>query len=238
MFIPLHDANPIAHIGRPFVTWGLIAFTTAVFVVFQSGTVLPDSVIQAANLGFGYIPSVVNDIAELPPGYTRVPEDLTLLTYQFLHISWWHLGSNMLFLFVFGDNVEDAMGHARFLVFYLVSGASGAWLHGFVLPDSQAPLIGASGAVAGVVVAYLMLHPRVKIWVLALGRVPLRLPALWVLGFWVGLQVVNALIATTPDVAWWAHVGGMLAGGVLILVLRRRGVALFDRTLGTALPPS
>lgn len=238
MFIPLHDANPIEHIGRPFVTWGLIAATVLFFAVFQSGTVLPEEVFQAANLGLGYIPSVVNDIAELPPGYAIVPEDLTLITYQFLHVSWWHLGSNMLFLFVFGDNVEDAMGHWRFLVFYLVCGAAGAWLHGFVLPDSQAPLIGASGAVAGVVAAYLMLHPRVKIWVLALGRIPLRLPALWVLGFWAGLQFFNAFAHETPEVAWWAHVGGLLAGAALILVLRRRGVYLFDRNLDPIPDPS
>lgn len=229
MFIPLFDSNPVAHVRRPYVTWGLIAFTSLFFALVQSGAVMPDHVVTAANLGLGFIPSVVYDVAELPPGYVLVPEDATYLTYMFLHISWWHLVSNMLFLFVFGDNVEDAMGHLRYLVFYLLCGAAAAWLHGFIMPASQNPLIGASGAVSGVAIAYLVLHPRVKMWVLALGRIPLRLPAYLVIGLWAGTQVFNALLSADGTIAWWAHLGGMLAGAPLIVLMRRRGVMLFDR---------
>ena len=231
MLVPLHDTNPLTHIRRPVVTWALLAANVLIFAVFQSGALLPDSVFQAANLGFGFIPSVVNDIVELEPRFIVVPEDWTYLTYMFLHVSWWHLGSNMLFLWVFGDNVEDAMGHVRFLAFYLACGVAGAWVHGFVLADSQAPLIGASAAVAGVAVAYLMLHPHVRMWVLVLGRIPWRLPAWIVLGLWVGSQLVSLVWSGDNAIAWWAHLGGMLAGALLVLVLRRRGVALFDRGL-------
>jgi hypothetical protein len=135
--------------------------------------VLQSDFVNAAVLGLGFIPSVVNDIAELPPSLVLVPEDATYVTYSFLHGGLLHLGSNMLFLWVFGDNVEDAMGHIRFLIFYFACAAAGAFAHALLLPASENPLIGASGAVAGVVAAYLMLHPKVRVWVLVLGRIPL-----------------------------------------------------------------
>jgi hypothetical protein len=119
-----------------------------------------------------------------------VPEEATYITYAFLHGDIFHLGGNMLFLWVFGDNVEDALGHLRFLLFYLLCAAAGALMHGLLGPDSQVPLIGASGAVAGVVAAYLMLHPRVKVWILAFGRIPLRIPAYIALGLWILFQLV------------------------------------------------
>ena len=111
-----------------------------------------------------------------------MPEGYTLLTYMFLHGDIFHLSSNMLFLWVFGDNVEDAMGHIKFLVFYLICGVAGGLAHAFMLPASKLPLIGASGAVAGVIAAYLILHPRVLVWVLAFRFIPLRISAAWVLG--------------------------------------------------------
>ena len=113
------------------------------------------------------VSNVVNQIAV-------VPETLTYVTYSFLHGDIFHLGGNMLFLWVFGDNIEDALGHVKFLVFYLLCAAAGALFHGLLAPLSQVPLIGASGAIAGVVTAYLILHPRVKIWILAFARIPLR----------------------------------------------------------------
>ena len=100
-----------------------------------------------------------------------------------------------------------------------------------MLPNSRLPLIGASGAVAGVIAAYLILHPRVRVWVLAFRFIPLRISAAWVLGVWVVTQLVMIAIAPSDQVAWWAHVGGMVAGAVLVLVLRRPGVPLFDRSL-------
>src|SRR5690606_34643361 len=156
-------------------------------------------------------------------------QNATYLTYAFLHGDIFHLGGNMLFLWVFGDNVEDALGHFRFLVFYLLCAVSGAVLHAMIAPASQAPLIGASGAIAGVVAAYLILHPRVKIWVLAFARIPLRLPAYVVIVLWIGFQFLMLAGAGGEDeISWACHVGGILAGMVLVLLLRRRDVPLFD----------
>lgn len=229
MFIPLHDHNPIKHLHRQYVTWGLIVANVAVFVLVQGAGQAETS--QGVALAFGMIPALVTDVAELAPGLAVLPDEMTLVTYAFLHGNWIHLLGNMLFLWVFGDNVEDAMGHFRFLVFYLLCAAAAAMAHVVMTPTSEAPLIGASGAVAGVVAAYLMLHPRVKIWVLALGRIPLRLPAFWLLGAWGALQFFNALVNVDDQVAWWAHVGGLCAGALLIIVMRRVNVPLFDRGL-------
>ena len=158
-----------------------------------------------------------------------VPEGATLLTYTFFHADFLHLASNMLFLWVFGDNIEDAVGHLRFLVFYLACGAVAGLVHAWMLPNAWVPLIGASGAVAGIIAAYLVLHPRVRVWVLAFRVIPLQITALWVLGVWAGTQIFMLLFARGDQVAWWAHIGGMAAGAALIVVLRRPGVLLLDR---------
>lgn len=226
MFIPLHDANSLRYIKLQYVTFGLIVANVLVFLLvnFQS-----EDFVQAAVFGLGYIPSVVFDTVELPPNFALVPEDLTYLTYSFLHGDIFHLGGNMLFLWVFGDNVEDALGHFRYLVFYFLCAAAGALVHGLAVPDSQTPLIGASGAIAGIVAAYLMLHPRVKVWVLAFGRIPLRIPAWFALAAWVALQFGMFLWGGEEQISFAAHVGGIVAGALLILVMRRRGVPLFDQ---------
>ena len=150
-----------------------------------------------------------------------VPEDLTYVSYAFLHADIFHLGGNMLFLWVFGDNVEDALGHLHFLIFYLLCAIAGALLHGMIAPDSQVPLIGASGAIAGVVAAYLILHPRVKIWILAFGRIPLRIPAYITLALWILFQFVMFAVAGDDQISWACHIGGIIAGAVLVLFLRQ-----------------
>ena len=229
MFIPLTDANPLRHLRFPYVTYTLVALNIAIFLFLQSGMFLPED--NAIPLVFGVTPAVLAGSAVLDPQLAVVPGSVTLLTYMFLHGGWMHLGSNMLFLWTFGDNIEDAMGRARYLLFYLLCGVAGGLVHAAMFPNSDAPLIGASGAVAGIVAAYLLLHPRIRIWVLFLGRIPLRITAAWALGGWVVLQFVNALFLHDDHVAWWAHIGGILAGAVLIVVLRRPGVPLLDRGL-------
>lgn len=230
MFIPIHDANSLRYIRRQYVTLGLIAINVLTWMLTSLAS---EQVVEAAVIGFGYIPSTVFNFAERPDEWVLVPDDLTYITYAFLHGDIWHLAGNMLFLWVFGDNVEDALGHVRFLIFYLACAAAGALAHGLAGPYSQAPLIGASGAVAGVVTAYLMLHPRVKVWVLALGRIPLRLPAWILLALWISFQLFMMVMAEDGEISWAAHVGGILAGAVLVLVMRRRGVPLFDRNIVT-----
>jgi membrane associated rhomboid family serine protease len=236
MFLPLYDINPLRHLARPYVNYGLIAVTVLVF--FLTGGIDEAAVTEAA-ISLGLIPSVVNQMQVLPPELVWVPIEATYVTYAFLHANLLHLGGNMLFLWVFGDNVEDAVGHGRYLLFYLVCAAGGGLAHALVNPESAIPLIGASGAVAGIVGAYFVLHPRVKLWVLVLGRIPLKLSAGWVLGAWALFQVFNVLVAVPGEdnIAWWAHVGGLVAGAVLILAVRRHGVPLFDRAL-PAPPPA
>jgi membrane associated rhomboid family serine protease len=137
----------------------------------------------------------------------------------------------MLFLWVFGDNVEDALGHFRYLVFYLACAIGGALFHGMVAPDSQAPLIGASGAIAGVVVAYLILYPRVKIWILAFARIPLRIPAYIPLALWILLQFTMFALGGEDQISWACHVGGIISGAVLVFLLRRRNAPLTDEAV-------
>lgn len=229
MFLPLQDSNPLTHVTRPYVNWALIAFTIAIFVFFQTPVAPGYSEILPAS--FGVIPSVLFETRALPPDLQFIPADWTLVSYAFFHGGWMHLLGNMLFLWVFGDNIEDALGHVKYLFFYLLCAAGGGYAHALFQPTSDAPLIGASGAVAGVVAAYLILHPRVKVWILALGRIPLRLSAMWVLGAWVLMQFYNVFAAADSEVAWIAHIGGLICGAALVLLLKRRGVALFDRDL-------
>ncbi|MCP8896895.1 rhomboid family intramembrane serine protease [Shinella daejeonensis] len=229
MFIPLHDANSLKYIKVQYVTIGLIAVNVVVWLV--TGLASTQAFSDAAVVGLGYIPAVVFDFADLEPSLVLVPQDATYITYAFLHSDGLHLASNMLFLWVFGDNVEDALGHLRFLAFYLLCAAAGALAHGLIEPHSEAPLIGASGAVSGVIAAYILLHPRIRVWVLVFFRIPLPLPAVIPLAFWIAQQFYMLVIGGDPGVSWGAHVGGILAGAFLVVFLRRRGVPLFDRTI-------
>ncbi|AHB47523.1 membrane protein [Hyphomicrobium nitrativorans NL23] len=232
MFVPIHDENSLKSIPFQYVTVSLIVVNVAVFLLSAVGG---DMVAVAS---FGIIPKELFDTSLLPvPIEEQVsvrPTQLTLLTYMFFHGDVLHLAGNMLFLWVFGDNVEDAMGHLKFLAFYLMCGVFAGYMHAWIEPGSAIPLIGASGAVAGVIAAYLMLHPRVRVWVLAFKAIPLRISALIALGAWVVMQFVMVLLPQVGPVAWWAHVGGLIAGAVLIVVMRRPGVPLFDRHLKVA----
>jgi membrane associated rhomboid family serine protease len=236
MLVPLHDLdNPISHIKRPYVNWALIAANVIVFVALQSGLVIDARVGEVLAVLAGVIPFEITTSGQVIPDARFVPETLTLLTYMFLHANWLHLGGNMLFLWILGDNVEDSMGHGRYLVFYLLCGVAGGLGHVLINPQSADPLIGASGAIAGIVVAYLFLHPGVHLWCL-LGRFPMRLRAKYALGGWAVMQLAFAILLANDDTAWWAHVGGMAAGALLIVAMRRPGVPLFGRTGATLQP--
>lgn len=229
MFIPLRDDNSLKSIPFQYVTVSLIALNVIVYLLEVGG--LDRSTIA----GFGVTPSELFGTTLLispGPGTTEaIPfaPGATLITYMFFHADIFHLVGNMLFLWVFGDNVEDAMGHVRFLFFYFACGIFAALFHSWMLPNSDLPLIGASGAVAGVIAAYLMLHPHVGVWVLAFKFIPLRITAGLALGLWIVLQIVMIAFADVGPTAWWAHIGGLIAGAVLIVFLRRPGVPLFDR---------
>lgn len=230
MFIPLHDRNALQHIRLQYVTITLIA---ANLVGYLATAALPERVVAGVVYALGFIPAVALGSARLDPDLALVAPAATFVTYAFLHGDIWHLAGNMLFLWVFGDNIEDAFGHLKFLLFYLLCAAAGAAVHGMVAPGSEAPLIGASGAVSGIVAAYLLLHPKVRIWVLVLMRIPLPLPAFVPLIAWVAQQFAMLAFGAEAGVSFGAHVGGILAGGLLTLILRRPGVPLLDSTLVT-----
>ena len=233
MFVPIGDDNSLKSIRFQYVTVGLIVANILVYLLQVAGgqsdalvasfSVVPQELFQVHVVG-GHAPFSADSLA--------VPERDTLFSYMFLHADPTHLLGNMLFLWVFGDNVEDAMGHVRFLVFYIACGVAAALLHSVMQPASQDGLIGASGAVSGVISAYLMLHPRVSVWVLALNIIPLRITAAWVLGFWILFQIAMVLFPPAADAvatAWWAHIGGLIAGAILILAMRRPGVPILQR---------
>jgi membrane associated rhomboid family serine protease len=223
MFVPLYDDNPYDTPFYPWVTRLLVATNVFVFVAFQSPLFFPEP--ETTILTFGVTPAAVT--FQLPVARIAVPVEFTFVTYMFLHGGWMHLLGNMLFLWVFGDNVEHAMGRLRFLIFYLACGVAGGVAQYFSAPDSTAPLVGASAAIAGVVAAYLMLFPHARIWVLLLMRIPVKLAAKWVLGAWIAFQFVNLFLSTDEVTAWWAHIGGLVAGAILVLFLRRPNVPLF-----------
>ena len=225
MFIPLYDSNHLRRIRHAYVTIGLIVLNVAVYLTTR---LAGDDFAAGAALSYGFIPSIVHHTAELSPQFVVIPANLSYVTYSFLHADIFHLGGNMLFLWVFGDNVEDALGHVRYLIFYMASAVGGAFLHGWVAPGSEHPLIGASGAIAGVVAAYLILYPRVKVWVLAFARIPLRIRAYIVLLLWILLQFVMFAMGGQDQISWACHIGGIVTGAVLVVVLRSRGVPLLD----------
>ncbi|HAT86287.1 MAG TPA: rhomboid family intramembrane serine protease [Rhizobiales bacterium] len=226
MFIPLHDKNSLTHVRLQFVTLGVIALNVLIFLLTNSGSA--GLVLQDYALAFGLIPRQFSDFQAVG----LILSDPILLTaplsYAFLHADWMHLLGNMAFLWVFGDNVEDAMGHFRFLLFYCLCAMGAAAFHIVASWGSPVPLIGASGATSGIVAAYLMLHPNIKIWGLFLGRIPLRVPAYICLGGWLILQFINVGLDSEGGVAWWAHIGGAVFGALLIPVMKRTNVSLLD----------
>jgi membrane associated rhomboid family serine protease len=223
--IPLKDDNPVRN--RPVVTIGLVVLCTLVFLWQLS---LPPDTAQASVYLLGFIPALLFGNATLDAAQW-VPTPATLLTSMFLHGSLLHLLGNMLYLWIFGDNIEDRMGRGRFVAFYLLCGIVAALAQGIMDPRSTVPMIGASGAISGVLGAYLVLYPRAR--VLALLPLPfffytVRVPALVVLGLWFVGQLLSSLLAAggpAGGVAFGAHVGGFVAGLTLFrLFLRdRRG---------------
>jgi membrane associated rhomboid family serine protease len=222
---PIRDHNPSER--TPWVTWALILANVAIFLISFPGA--SDRALGLLFVDYGMIParSLAGQGAE------------TLITHMFLHGGWLHLGGNMLFLWIYGDNLEDSLGHVRFLLFYLASGVAAAGLQMFSDPMSLAPMVGASGAIAGVMGGYLLLFPKAKIDVFLFFIIFFRIipvPAWIVLGIWLILQLYSSFAVTAEQagVAYFAHLGGFAAGIVLLLPLwlRRGGRGFWARTEG------
>jgi membrane associated rhomboid family serine protease len=236
----LADNNPVRHIRRPYVNWALIALCCVVFVLDPSYEV------------YGFVPELLHNAvygtglitkAGFVPSTDWAKLLQTSVSYIFLHGSILHLAGNMIALWVFGNNIEDSMGHWRYPLFFVLCGMGGAAAEGLFSPDPRIPIVGASGAIAGVMGAYLLLHPRARVLVLVAFRVPVLVPASVIVGLTLALDIVSALLPEEPGaesmIAFRAHLGGFVCGMVLILLMKYRDVGLFqpaahypDRTFG------
>jgi membrane associated rhomboid family serine protease len=212
---PIGDDNTEVR-GVAFVSMGLIALNVLAFL-FEINQP-SEAALQSFIESWGVVPREFSAGRDLPPGIPY-PYWSTLLTSMFLHGGWGHLGGNMLFLWIFGDNIEHRIGHVRFLVFYLICGLAAGLAHIVSNSASMVPTVGASGAISGVMGGYLLLFPRNRVYVMTYGGVA-TVPAVMMLGLWILLQFINGFgsIADTPEtggVAYLAHIGGFVAGLVL-----------------------
>jgi membrane associated rhomboid family serine protease len=216
MFIPLRDENPTHRF--PAVTILLVALNTAIFI---TQAISPQG-LSYHVMRMGVIPYEISHLRSLAEG-VRLSPGVTVFTAMFLHGSLFHLLGNMLFLWIFGNNIEDYLGHLRFSLFYLLSGLGATFVQVVFSPNSRIPMIGASGAIAGVLGAYIILYPAAKVRTLVFLFFIIRvldIPAAYVLGLWFVLQVLN--VGLGGGVAWFAHIGGFLVGMGLIRVVHRR----------------
>lgn len=223
---PLHDDNPTEIF--PFLTILIIFSCVGVyFWQLSLGTYSRNAV-----LSLGMIPAVIFQIKDMSPELIIVPAWASIFTSMFLHGSWMHLIGNIIYMWIFGNNIEDAMGRTRFIIFYLLCGIAAAMAQ--ALPDiySTTPMIGASGAISGVLGAYLLLYPRARVLVaIPFGIIihTTRVSAMWVLGFWFILQIFNSFMSGDQQggVAWGAHIGGFIAGMALVPFFKKKNVPLF-----------
>lgn len=226
--IPLRDDIPSR--TKPIVSILLIVACTLIFFWQLS---LGQQGFQAVVASLGVIPATLLGGSRLPPELYVIPPAATIFSSMFLHGGFMHLIGNMLYLWIFADNVEDAMGHFRFIVFYLLCGIAAALAQALPTPDSTIPMIGASGAISGVLGAYLLLYPHARVLVLIpLGFAAqiVHLPAVFVLGLWFLLQLLSSVLVTGSGeggVAFGAHIGGFIAGMVLLPLFKARSVPFF-----------
>jgi len=216
--IPLKDDNPTQ--GRPYVTYFLICSCVLVFIM-ELGS-------QSYKTGelfysYGLIPSVLMGHNQLSQDLHALPAYLTIFSSMFMHGGFMHLIGNMLYMWIFADNIEDVLGRTRFIIFYLLSGVGAAMAQVLMDTSSQIPMVGASGAIGGVLGAYLINYPNAKVLVLIpLGIFSqfIKIKALYVLGFWFVLQFINSSMMSSEGggVAYAAHIGGFISGMILILI--------------------
>jgi membrane associated rhomboid family serine protease len=233
--IPLDDDNPTT--TRPYATAGILI--ACVLVYAWQHLLLSALGTQQAIFDFGMVPATVAGGPLLPSGAV-IPPWATIFTSMFMHLGFWHLAGNLLFLWIFGNNVEEAMGHLRFLIFYVTCGIVAAFSQVLPNPGSIIPIVGASGAISGVLGAYMLLFPRARVLLgLPLGFLNLefgRFPAIWVLATWFALQLLFVAIAAARTVgesqggiAFGAHIAGFIAGCALVTIFKRRHVPLWRR---------
>ena len=225
--IPIRDDTP--RFSTPFVTYFIIALNTLVFLFELSVSEQGRGALNGLIYHFGVVPLRFDHILAAWPASSLTGLFLPILTSMFLHASWLHLIGNMWFLWIFGDNIEDHLGHFSYLLFYLVCGFAAAITHILLNAGSRLPSVGASGAIAGVMGAYFVLYPKARVMMWFPPIFFFQLPAWLVLGYWFFMQFLSGAATsiaetsqTNGGIAFWAHVGGFVAGIVLIKVLPER----------------
>ena len=226
--IPISDDNPTRI--TPVVTWLIVAACVAVFL----WEISLGKAMDGALFVLGFTPVALFHPQAASEGAAYYSPYTTIFVSMFLHGGFLHLAGNMLYLWIFGNNVEDAMGHIRFTFFYLVSGIAAALTFAIIEPSSQIPMVGASGAISGILAAYVLLYPRARVRVIVpLGffLYPMTVSAIWVIGFWFLYQLLMAALSnpTQPGTAWWAHVGGFAIGLLLTPILKSSEFPLFGQ---------
>ena len=222
--IPLKDDNPTN--SRPIVSYGIIGFCVLIFIA-QLG--LSEVELRDFTYSYGLIPSVLLGIDQLPSDLYKISPVGTIFTSMFMHGGWMHLIGNMLYLWIFADNIEDDLGTLNFVIFYFVCGVGPAMSQVLMDTNSQIPMIGASGAIGGVLGAYLINYPNAKVLVLipfGFFSQLIKIRALYVLGFWFILQFVNSFLSSSSvgGVAYAAHIGGFISGVILILFFNKKSI--------------
>jgi len=218
--IPIRDENRSQ--TTPYITRILIIVNIIVFIPLLYSTLFPEDTTVSL-----FVESLYSNFTMVPADILQRKNLYTLFTSMFLHADIFHIGGNMLFLYIFGDNVEDAFGHFRYLLFYFICGLAADFVHILSLTtpmELALPTLGASGAISGVMGAYMLMYPRARIRTLVLAYfiAVVSIPAVFFLGFWFLLQLLYTWLDIGGGVAYWAHIGGFVAGMVLALVFRRK----------------
>lgn len=230
MIIPIGDE--IKRTATPY-QFATIFMLLACVVVWGRQVNLPEEEFERVFYSFGLVPAVFFGHKPLPPELAIIPAWLTIFTSMFMHASWSHIFGNMAFLWVFGSSLEEACGHVRFVIFYLLCGIGAGIGQSLVDPAGVIPMVGASGAISGVLAAYMLVYPFNKVKLLIM-IFKVRVPAMSLIGFWIFYQLYEMFAAAAaPEsqgggVAWTAHVGGFLTGALLIFILRRPGVKMMQ----------
>ena len=221
-FFPIADENPTKN--KPFISWIIIFLCVISFfkLVYEE-----EYIKEQIYLSFGMVPALLFGYSELSPSLKIIYPTFSILTSMFLHGGWMHLIGNMTYLYIFGDNIEDNLGRTKFILFYIITGACAALSQAFLDPTSTIPMVGASGAIAGLLGAYVVLFPKAKIkvffWFIIFFKI-IKIRAIFVLGFWIIIQLISfsGSDLNAGGVAYAAHIGGFASGIILIYFLKNK----------------
>ena len=236
-FFPFADENPTNK--KPVISWLIIFACSSIFLnqIFD-----PVYITEQTFLSFGMIPAILFGYSELSGHLKIIPPFLSIFTSMFLHGGWMHIVGNMTYLYIFGDNIEERLGKLKFIIFYLITGIVAAFSQAIIDPTSTTPMIGASGAVAGVLGGYLVLYPRANIkvffWFIIFVKV-IRIRAFIVLGGWIIIQFIsfNGTDVNSSGVAYAAHIGGFMSGVLLINIMKNK-ISRKNKTMSGSVPNS